>query len=150
LSVPVWKAKAVWNFTDDLCDGSVILSVIKAHAPFIDCKVIYKPENEQEKLRNARAIVKAVKDLGFESILLDTEIVNPDPRSMLLFVYTLFNILPGCVPSKSPQVFFFVLFCFVFLFCFICLLLFYDLSFFVYIFLYTFMFKYIQTLKRSS
>jgi hypothetical protein len=124
LTPPIWKAKPVSNFSNDLFDGVVILSVIKAHAQFLNFKIHYHPEGE-EKLNNIKTIIQVIKDLGFDSVISEKDFINADARAMLLLVYTLFLVLPQCFPSTNPEVciylmkyffFFYVSFIFYFIF----------------------------------
>ncbi|KAH7821511.1 putative flagellar associated protein [Monocercomonoides exilis] len=94
----------VMNFSADLSDGVVLLCVIRAHAPFLRIRIIERPQSTAERMRNATTVINSVRQLGIECFLTEEDIVHPDPRSMLLFVYMLYTMLPSCIPSSTLEI----------------------------------------------
>ncbi|KAK2945450.1 putative Cilia- and flagella-associated protein 47 [Blattamonas nauphoetae] len=98
------KPYCVGNFAADLSDGVVILNVIKVHCPFLQIKIQEQCRSSNDRLKNAASILAAMKQLGMETFVQETDIIHPDPRVMVLLVYSLYQILPYFIPSTKIEI----------------------------------------------
>ncbi|KAK2949545.1 putative Cilia- and flagella-associated protein 47 [Blattamonas nauphoetae] len=98
------KPYCVSNFASDLSDGVVLLNVINVHCPFLHLKKHDPCRTEAERTKNAATILGAMKQLGIETIVQESDIVHPDPRVMILVVYSLFQILPYFIPQTKIEI----------------------------------------------
>ncbi|RDD38935.1 Cilia- and flagella-associated protein 47 [Trichoplax sp. H2] len=97
-------ARWVVNFSDDLMDGLVLACVLGAYAPFLNVtyiKMLYtNPNNTQQCLHNAIHVINAIQSLGLEYDVQASDIMNPNPVSLLMLTTFLFDRLPH-YQSKS-------------------------------------------------
>jgi hypothetical protein len=96
-----WKIIPIHNFDSNLSDGLVLIGLIKNHTPFLKIDYIENPTSYSEKLKNCCSVLSALKELGFDCFILEKDILDPDPRIMVLFIYSLFLFLPYFLSSGN-------------------------------------------------
>ena len=94
----------VVNFDLDLIDGLVLGAVIGAFVPFVVdeyLSLMYTdPTTPEQCLHNALKIVSALRAIGLEFDIQAIEITDPNPLSLLLLVYELYQKLPYYLPKE--------------------------------------------------
>lgn len=108
----IWSTQApparwVVNFSDDLMDGLVLACILGAYAPFLNItyiKMLYtNPNNIQQCLHNAIHIINAIQSLGLEYDIQASDIMNPNPVSLLMLTTFLFDRLPHYMPRSTIE-----------------------------------------------
>lgn len=89
----------VTNFDGDLSDGTVLINTIISFAPWLGRGVLYDtfvtPSKLDERRHNACRVVKALEVLQASDFALHwTDITEPQPSWLMLFVAFLFDALP--------------------------------------------------------
>ena len=96
----------VTNFDADLKSGLVLYAVLVSHWPSLErfyAKLKKTPKTPADFAENAALVAQMVADLGLPFPISDKEILNPDPREMLIFVMYLYQTLPQLVPRAEIE-----------------------------------------------
>jgi hypothetical protein len=96
-----YNIKPVSTFDEDLQDSIVLSVVIESHVP--NCQAVRNMKFPCQRLEdfeeNAMLICTALQDIGLQFPIQHTDIAQPNPKDMLLFVMFLFQNLPHYVPK---------------------------------------------------
>ncbi len=97
----------VLNFDVDLMDCTVFACVLASYCPFlVDShlrQLFTEPANQEQCTHNAIILIRALIHTGVEYDIQPSDLVSPDPISLLLFTVFLCQRLPA-FKSKSSTV----------------------------------------------
>ena len=99
----------VLNFDVDLMDCTVFACVLASYCPFLVqthlCRLFTEPVNPEQCAHNAVVLIQALRHAGVDYDLQPSDLVSPDPISLLLFTAYLCQRLPAFKPKANPIVF---------------------------------------------
>ncbi|XP_078088640.1 dystrophin-like isoform X11 [Mustelus asterias] len=103
-SIHNYKPVNVINFTSSWSDGLAFNALIHSHRPdLFDWKDVAKLQSAHERLDHAFNVAK--KNLGIEKLLDPEDIAtaHPDKKSILMYITSLFQVLPQQVTIEAIQ-----------------------------------------------
>ena len=100
-------SRKVYNFDQDLLDGTVISAVVQSHMGAIGqlSKVKFNPLNDDQRKGNIEKVISALNDSGMPTFLTLRDLIGSfiSPREMVLFCITLFQGLPHYIPKCTIE-----------------------------------------------
>ena len=96
-------ARVIRTFDADLQDGVVLGAIIAQHCPGATSVMTmkYPCTNEEQTQQNAARIITAIQECELQFPIQPSDIANPQPFDMMLFVMFLFQNLPHYLPKAS-------------------------------------------------
>ena len=96
-------ARVIRTFDADLQDGVVLGAIIGQHCP--GCTSVmtmkYPCTSEEQTQQNATRVISALQECELQFPIAASDITNPQPFDMMLFVMFLFQNLPHYLPKAS-------------------------------------------------
>ncbi|QDZ22861.1 hypothetical protein HOP50_09g54090 [Chloropicon primus] len=99
-------ATCITNFDHDLRNGLAFYSLLVGYWPSLGgySKSLKKnPRGDNQVRENAELVIRMLQSLQLPYVLQPEDILNPDPRDMLLYVVYLYQTLPQFIPVSTLE-----------------------------------------------
>ena len=99
-------ASCITNFDQDLRNGLALYSLLVGYWPSLTSysKFLKKsPRGDNHFRENADVVIRMLSSLQLPYVLLPEDILDPDPRDMLLYVVYLYQTLPQFIPVSTLE-----------------------------------------------
>jgi len=96
----------VRNFSKDLRDGLVFYSLLVNHWPSLSSyyMMMRKPcKRDSDYVENAETVVRMLAMMEMPYKITAKDILNPDPKEMLIYMVYLFQTLPQLIPKSAVK-----------------------------------------------